>query len=416
MEAKQYYCITTRRFTLQCNHEEWLHKTQDFYNEVILFYYQLFLKQEEANPGSLTGKSGQQILRELEVLSIVGRDKNPVPYPLTWEKVPLYFRRAAINSAVAAAKGYYTQRKASGTAGEAKYFNKGVTYYKGMYRDLDSTSVSLKVWTGARWQWIHCRLKGREINQEAEKLSPTVTFQSQGISFMIPVKEKVADGRRIRERLQEGGRICSIQFVNSDTFAVGVVIGPDGKQEAVKFFRGGMEYTHLCSKVLEKIRISEKSMGLSGLREASGNKESGVHFNQKYWMKLKHINEYYAHRVSRQIVDFCRENQANVIVIPEYNEKFIKLVMCRIGNWSPLHLSRRIRTLLYYKAWQAELVVMEINPSNTSACCAVCGAFIKKKGKEFECPNGHRGDRQMNTARNLANKCRKDFERQRQTN
>ena len=42
----------------------------------------------------------QKLLRALEQLSIVGRDKRPAEQPLPFKGVPLYFRRAAINAAV----------------------------------------------------------------------------------------------------------------------------------------------------------------------------------------------------------------------------------------------------------------------------------------------------------------------------
>ena len=41
------YSITTRRLRLCCGHPEWLRKTQDFYNEIESFYYDLLLAHEE---------------------------------------------------------------------------------------------------------------------------------------------------------------------------------------------------------------------------------------------------------------------------------------------------------------------------------------------------------------------------------
>lgn len=420
MENNQYYCITTRRFTLQCGHEDWLRKTQDLYNEVILFYYQLFLEREKQEPGCLTDKNGQQMLRELEILTVVGREKKPVSRPLPWGRIPLYFRRAAINSATAAARSLYTTRGTDIGAGEAKCFHKGVTYYKGMYRDLNSAGVSLKVWTGKRWQWIHCRLKGRELQNDAVWLSPTVIFLHQGICLMVPIKEPVHDGRKASDRMAAGSRICSIQFGGRETLAAGVILGPEGEQEDVRFFGGGREYTHLCRQVLEKIRASEKAMGIGECLQTEQIRELqytwntrtesySERYNQKYWMKLKHLNEYYAHRASRQIVDYCLEKEVSVIVIPDYSVPYTRCVMSSSGNWTPVHLSRKIRSLLFYKAWKANLVVLEVNPSGTSSKCSKCGAIISKKGYEFECPNGHRGSRQLNTAGNLGRKCLAGF-------
>lgn len=146
------YSITTRRLRLCCGHPEWLRKTQDFYNEIESFYYDLLLAHEEL--GEL---GSQKTLRALEVLTIMGRDKQVPQNPLPWEKVPLYFRRAAINSAIAAAKSHISRQK-SIPGRKAEKLHSAVTYYKGMYRDFSHKEITLKVWTGEQWKWMRCRL------------------------------------------------------------------------------------------------------------------------------------------------------------------------------------------------------------------------------------------------------------------
>ena len=38
-------------------------------------------------------------------------------------------------------------------------------------------------------------------------------------------------------------------------------------------------------------------------------------------MHLKNLSEHYAHQVSREILNFCKENQAGIIVLPDYDRK-----------------------------------------------------------------------------------------------
>lgn len=40
-------------------------------------------------------------------------------------------------------------------------------------------------------------------------------------------------------------------------------------------------------------------------------------------MHLKHLNEHYAHQVSKEIMDFCKENHTGILVLPEYDEDFL---------------------------------------------------------------------------------------------
>ena len=81
MEKMPYYAITVRRYNILFRHTEWFHQTQDLYNEILLFYYQLYLETfPDEQPGT------QEALRILEKLTIVGRDKQPVPNPIPWKK------------------------------------------------------------------------------------------------------------------------------------------------------------------------------------------------------------------------------------------------------------------------------------------------------------------------------------------
>ena len=124
--VKGYYAITTKRFVLRTSHGTWLRDTQELYNEILHFYYRLFLGHPE-----LHSLGNQKLLRALEQLSIVGRDKRPVEQPLPFKGVPLYFRRAAINTALAAGKSYLAR---DGQERPTEVFEAGVTLYKGTYR------------------------------------------------------------------------------------------------------------------------------------------------------------------------------------------------------------------------------------------------------------------------------------------
>ena len=86
--------------------------------------------------------------------------------------------------------------------------------------------------------------------------------------------------------------------------------GPD--QSGVKNCHGGNAYRHHCKTLLKKIEASK----------VFTDKDNVDQPNKKYYMRYKHLNEHYAHQVSREILDFCKENQAGIIVLPEYDEDF----------------------------------------------------------------------------------------------
>lgn len=434
MEGKNYYSLTTKRFSLRCNHKEWLESTQFFYNQILLFYYHLFLDLVEVN-NALAEQNSQQLLRELEMRTIVGRKKQPVSHPLPWSHVPLYFRRAAANAGIAAGKSFLSRERQQV---RAKCFHESVTFYKGTYRDFDETEITLKVWTGEEWKWLRCRLSGNKLcdnkalehncssntwlaeewqdcsypengkidssqsvasGQEIEFLSPSVVLRPKGIYLHVPVREKVGNAGNARKRMAEGTRICCLQFTNGDNIAVCVSLNQDNSVTAVRFLKGGSRYHHACQKVLDHLKKS---------RNSTAGQEK-LKANQKYWLRLQNMSVSLSHQISRQIIDFAYEEACGIIVLPKYEERYQKIVMKAVGNWSALHLSNRIRSQLSYKAWQQGILVLEANAKSTSRTCATCGGAVQKDGEEFFCENGHKGSRYINTCINLGRKCRESF-------
>lgn len=402
MSTRQSYSITTRRLRLRCRYTEWLQKTQDFYNEIAFFYYELLLKHTE-----LWNLSSQKALRELELLSLPGRAKRIPESPLPWEKVPLYFRRAAANTGIAAAKSYLARQDIN-PGRKSQKLDAAVVFYKGMYRDFSSSEITLKVWDGSQWQWMRCRLYGQEFPEGAQVMSPSVVFEYKFVMLHVPIKEAVGDSTGIKQRFAEKRNFCSIQFTNGDAFAVGCISDINGRELAVRFWGGGKEYAHHCRGIVEKIEKSEKSLGESKCGQGRDERlKQSERPNQKYWMHLKHLAEHYAHEVSAGIVSLCKEYDAAVIVLPKYGKDYTRHVMYGSGDWSPLHLSVRIRQFLPYKAWKAGILVIDVNARGISSVCAKCGkniAGFDKRKIEYFCEDGHRGNRHLNAARNLGKK------------
>ena len=83
--------------------------------------------------------------------------------------------------------------------------------------------------------------------------------------------------------------------------------------------------------------------------------------------------------------------------------------MVKSGNFSPLHLSSKIRTNLQYKAWAEGILVLETRTDGLKDKCALCGGKVRRKGNEFLCENGPQGNRFLNDARNLGRKCQDSF-------
>ena len=290
----------------------------------------------------------------------------------------------------AAASGCFTQK-----------IEANITFFKGMYRDFTSTSVVLKLWNGKKWIWTECGLTGRSFPANSALLSPTLVHEGKWLMLHVPVKQENSDARTAKERMKEGCRVCGVRFTNTDSFAVCSVLDERSRPVSVKNCHGGNAYRHHCKTLLKKIEASK----------VFTDKDNVDQPNKKYYMRYKHLNEHYAHQVSREILDFCKENQAGIIVLPEYDEDFYRMTMYRSGNDSPLHLSTKIRNYLKYKAWAEGILVLELRADGIEKYCSICGSPGKKQSKLFICQNGHQINHFLNGSRNLACKCQQSFQK-----
>ena len=395
---KTGYSIRTWRMRLFCPEPLWLDKTEEYFKNVVEFYYGLLREHEELWNSSLF-----DVQRSLELLTVTGRDGRQPQHPLPMGKVPVYLRRAAINKAAAAVKSTLasTHPESFPDAVESS-----VTFFKGMYSDLTDQTINLKLWNGQKWVWTECRLKGRPFPMECQLMSPTLVKDGRLYMLNIPVKQENCDARTAKERMTAGTRICSIRFTNTDVFVVCCILDEQGKQLAVHWCRGGDEYRHRCKGFTERIQKSRQNTDRDNCSQP----------NRKYYMHLKNLSDHYAHQISREILNFSKEHRAGILVLPAYDPGFSKMAMLKSGNFSPLHLSTRIRNNLQYKAWADGILVLEVRTDGLKDKCAICGEKVRRKGSEFLCENGHQGNRFLNDARNLGRKCQESFRRNKSVN
>ena len=89
---KTGYSIRTWRMRLVCPEPIWLDRTEEYFQNVVEFYYHLLRQHEELWNSSLF-----DIQRSLELLSLAGRDGRQPTNPLPMGKVPVYLRPRSFN-------------------------------------------------------------------------------------------------------------------------------------------------------------------------------------------------------------------------------------------------------------------------------------------------------------------------------
>ena len=414
MSKKTGYRTITYRFRLYCEHMHWLAETKQMYNRVLAFYYDVIRKEP-----AIWDVPKLQMMRQLELMTIGarGEESADTKYPVPFEKVPLYFRRAAINDAIRL-QGSLRSGEEKG-AKPAEGFDASPIYYKGMYKEFTSTGVRLKLFNGDKWVWEDCTIDtcGRRVPTEDEMMSPVIVLEKGRAMLHVPVKEEVEDVRTVKERFNGTEKICAVYFPNSDTMAVLVVLTQEGTLLASRFIYGGRELAHRKKVLLNRIEQNRKSMGYGKEERASWEERNQCALpeeeNKCIKEKIHRITDDMAHKVSRKIVDFCKEQQVSILVVPNYKQS---MDFNRIGYVSATNydwLGRRIMSYTRYKAFGEGIVTATASTKDIASRCHKCGEPVKKfnknhrpgknfhGGKNFVCPGGHQGNSYFNSAMNV---------------
>ena len=449
---KAGYAITTYKIQLNYKHLDWFKQTQSLFDDVLAFYYKLLEKQPET-----LELSNQNLLRHLELQTIKQRDGTKPEIPLPFEKIPLYFRRAAINAAISMYRSYVGKLKAwqesqekevdseklivdslgtesqsdseSNQIGDAdlhhnyplstiNYQLKGrpsrprrlhmsMLYYKGMYKDFADGKIMLKLYTGKAWAWVKQRYTGRPFPENAELMSPTIVIKKKKVMLHIPVKEIVEDGRTAKERVKQQESFVAVALTTSDSLAVCTTIQADGSAIHPYFIKGGKELAHRRKQLLGYTKRG--TVGNDALVVPQEHRP-----NAKYYQKITRVTDHYAHEVSRKIVDYALKQGAKLIVMPGYRNSFAKGTLPYLKTNVMDFIGRRIIRYTSYKAWLAGIVVTFNSVGNAKKECYHCGSVIYKYnaeyqspsqnfygGKNFRCKEGHKGSTALNTARNI---------------
>lgn len=401
-EKKPGFCVITYKFRVYTNHEEYLKLTKDVYNKEILKYYHLLLEHID-----ILNLSNMDALRQLEIINKEEISKNE---NLSEDfKLPAYLRRSAINHAIGSMRSYISRVKQAEEknseiedkakaikVNQAKFFNVSPVYYKGMYRNLTQSGIELKLFNGEKWAWYRVKIKSddRKFNPE-DALSPRLIIENKFAMIHIPVRQEIDDVSSIKERLEykkaEDVRVLSLCFSNNDNFVTCTVMDRNGRFVKSLFIKGGDDYKARTSTILNKIK-RDRRLNKYKLAERD---------HKNYWNKLYNIGETLAHQTSRKILEFAKENNAEVIILPEVVDGD-EYVARKIGKYSPYYLRHRIVSYLEYKSFKESILITKVRSNYTASRCYKCRAKVRKESNQMaECENGHRYNYFFNTSMNV---------------
>ncbi|MBS4007862.1 MAG: IS200/IS605 family accessory protein TnpB-related protein [Clostridium sp.] len=384
------FCKTWRyNLITSANTAEMLKRTTSLYREVVAYYLQVFQSHQEI-------LDARNWLRQAEILTH-GTAGNPNPryddFDARFPRLPSGFRRSAIAEAHGLAlswrsnyrkwqnrKEKHTQRNTRRMVcgkPELRFMERPPlypseskswpVYYRTEFRLLDKHHLLLKVFTGNSYAYRKVALASPlQIPTDCKLESPTLIYKKHGFEIHVPVLQApVRNLRKASVLAQEASlKICAVdQGVGNH--AACTIQDIEGRVNASLFLSGARD-NHLRKQLLEQVvRLQKKTMTIP----------EGESFARDLWRKIRNLDDDIAHQVSRRIVDFAKEHNARVIVFEHLsNFRPIKGTRSKRTNQKLSYwLRSRIFKFARYKALQEGIIVVRVNPKDTSRRCPYCG-------------------------------------------
>ncbi|MBK7993034.1 MAG: transposase [Blastocatellia bacterium] len=252
-------------------------------------------------------------------------------------------------------------------------------------------------------------MKGRDFPIGFKQISPKLVLRGKKILLHISFEKKIkvqSIKNQVNKDTENELVICSVDLNINNNLAICRILKADGTPLASRFIAGGKASSGRRKRALG--RVAKKRRKTATLRK---NEQD----NKKQWKYIRDLDNYEAHRVSRRIVEFACEYGAKVIVFEHLgNFKPQKGKYSRRGNEKRSYWLRgKIYHYTHYKAYELGILTSRVSPRNTSRQCAYCGKEVARHNRNeeanqytagaplFTCPNGHRGNADLNAANNI---------------
>ena len=222
-------------------------------------------------------------------------------------KMPSYLRRAILQHVIGEVSSWHTgsrktpgstRKKAeAGKSGQPHYMP--VFYKDNMYRK-EEDRVFLKLYSGTDWVWQEIRLKKTDLDylrknwSDVKAKSPVLVKRHKKYYLQFAYETSVC--LTSKKPLQQ--RVCAVDLgINTD--AACSIMEADGTVAARRFINFAAEKDHMYH-VLNRVRKHQSKHGPQSVRG--------------FWAYASRLNEEIARKTAGAIIQFAKENRADVIV------------------------------------------------------------------------------------------------------
>ena len=226
-----------------------------------------------------------------------------------------------------------------------------VFYKDNMYRKKEDR-VFLKLYDGKDWIWQEVRLKKTDLDYlrkywtGVQAKSPVLVKRHRKYFLQFAFEQEVA----LTEKSASEQRICAVDLgINTD--AVCSIMTADGTVAARKFISFAAEKDRL-HHVLNRVRKHQRMYGPQSVRG--------------FWSYARRLNEEIARKTAGAIIQFARENKADVIVFEHLDTGGKKI---RGKNRQKLHMWKKqaVQKIVEHQAHRLGMRISRVCAWRTSA-------------------------------------------------
>lgn len=297
---------------------------------------------------ALSGIRQEKLRFNMAEKLIHGTKKNRAKYPFdtAFPKMPSYLRRAVLQHVLGQVSSAHNAEKAP--ADTTHYMP--VFYRDNMYR-RNGDGVFLKLYNGKDWIWQEVALKKTDTDYirrhwtGVKEKSPVLVKKHKKYFLQFTFEEEA----ELRDIPIEERKICAVDLgLNTD--AVCSIMTADGTVAARKFIRFPAEKDRLYH-VLNRVRKKQREHGPKSV--------------DGFWAYARRLNDGIAKKTASAVVQFAKEQGADVIVF-EYLEMKGKI---RGKNRQRLHMwkKRKVQAVAEHQAHRQGIRISRICPWGTSA-------------------------------------------------
>ena len=222
-------------------------------------------------------------------------------------KMPSYLRRAVLQHVIGEVSSMHTgsrsasgsPRKKAGAGKNGRPHYMPVFYKDNMYRK-EEDRVFLKLYNGKDWVWQEIRLKKTDLDylrknwSDVKAKSPVLVKKHKKYYLQFAYETSVCLTNK--NPLQQ--RVCAVDLgINTD--AACSIMEADGTVAARRFINFAAEKDRMYH-VLNRVRKHQRKHGPQSVRG--------------FWAYASRLNEEIARKTAGAIIQFARENRADVIV------------------------------------------------------------------------------------------------------